>query len=250
MKKIFGIGPEDDSSTVPTSDLIYPLSPFYLAWLGVTGVFLLYTAIFTPFMIAFYFLDSICSPAPTVHFDAVLDTFFLLDICVHFLTGIYKDGDYFDDFSTVAREYLKGYFWFDVLTSIPISYIELIILADCNSQSTDKASIVGNDPTHLRLMRWVKPLRWAKIARILKIAKGGEFITQTMEYWNVSPMQAKLIMTTSMLVICIHMLACLWWLFGKVRGSLSLTLVSAQSALLQPLPALVCFMRHARASDP
>ena len=148
--------------------------------------------------------------------------------------------------------YLKGWFWFDVVTSIPISYMELAILAECESTggqppgaAADAASGVGNrvlteDPTTLRLMRWVKPLRYFKILRILKIAKGGEYINQVlvapsppaafqhvswmhsllsvcevlqvMEYWNVSPMLAKMVRTVGWLFLSIHMIACTWWL--------------------------------------
>jgi hypothetical protein len=141
LKRHFGIGPEDDSSGIPASNLIYPISTFYLAWLATTGFFLAYTAVFTPYTIAFYFLDSACSPVPTVHFDAVLDTFFIVDIFVQLVTGeesgtmdvwmqqgpsvtsvplfhsfspfllplcytgTYKDGDYFDDLKTVRHNF-------------------------------------------------------------------------------------------------------------------------------------------------
>ena len=84
----------------------------------------------------------------------------------------------------MASEYLKGWFWFDAVTSIPISYLELAIVAECASTGQPPAAsdasgaAVTEDPTTLRLMRWVKPMRYFKIIRILKIAKGGEFINQ------------------------------------------------------------------------
>lgn len=49
-QRVFGCG--------PSSKLIHPLSRFSLAWLSVTAVLLGYTAIVTPSMIAFHWLDD------------------------------------------------------------------------------------------------------------------------------------------------------------------------------------------------
>ena len=46
LKGVFGIGPRTEDS--PASKLIYPLSPFAMAWMGLTCCFLAYTAIVTP----------------------------------------------------------------------------------------------------------------------------------------------------------------------------------------------------------
>ena len=46
---------------MPNSRMIYPLSPFGLFWLVSTGFFLVYTAVVTPPMIAFHWLDPDCS---------------------------------------------------------------------------------------------------------------------------------------------------------------------------------------------
>jgi len=52
-------GPEYQD--MPHSRMIYPLSPFGLSWLGLTAFFLIYTAVVTPPMIAFHWLDPDCS---------------------------------------------------------------------------------------------------------------------------------------------------------------------------------------------
>ena len=36
--------------------------------------------------------------------------------------------------------------------------------------------------------------------------------SQTLEYWNVSPMSAKMVKTIIWLGLSIHMIACVWWL--------------------------------------
>ena len=76
VKRIFGIGPEHGD--MPASKLIYPLSPFGVAWLAVTAILLVYTAIVTPPVIAFHWLDEDCVTLPTLPIDVCLDCFFLV----------------------------------------------------------------------------------------------------------------------------------------------------------------------------
>ena len=126
---LFGIGPESIQSGKPKSRLIYPLSIFGIGWIAVTALLLLYTAIATPPMIALHWLDLECTVIPTLYFDVVVDCFFLVDIVLNFFTGIFHSDDYIDDPKKVARFYLKGMFWFDCITSFPISFVELAIKA-------------------------------------------------------------------------------------------------------------------------
>ena len=104
----FGIGPADENSARPQSRLVYPLSPFGITWIAITAVFLLYTAVVTPPMIAFCWLDPECAPAPTLYFDVVLDVFFLLDIIFNFNVGLITAGEYEDDRIVIAKKYIGG----------------------------------------------------------------------------------------------------------------------------------------------
>ena len=90
MKRVFGIGPKDFAS--PSSRLIYPLSQFAVTWMGITCVCLLYTAIVTPAVISFHWLDEPCDVVPTLPIDCVLDVYFLLDIAVNFCSGVIVRG--------------------------------------------------------------------------------------------------------------------------------------------------------------
>jgi hypothetical protein len=89
IKRVFGIGPEHpDLQGMPPSRLIYPLSPFGISWVVITAVLLLYTAVVTPAVIVFHWLDEPCYPIPTLPIDVFLDIFFLLDIGINFSTGM------------------------------------------------------------------------------------------------------------------------------------------------------------------
>jgi len=63
----------------------------------------------------------------------------------------------------------------------------------------------------------IKPLRWFKIARIMKLGKAGPIIDLIMDYWSISPIGGKTIMVMVTLIITIHIVSCIWWLW-KVLG--------------------------------
>jgi hypothetical protein len=125
LKRIFGIGPEDKESGQPASKLILPLSLFGMWWMGCTSMCLAYTTIVTPFTTSYWWLDDPCVPIPTWGFDVVLDSFFLLDIVINFNTAIWVGGELVDKRMPVAKEYLQGYFCFDLITSVPVCPLTL-----------------------------------------------------------------------------------------------------------------------------
>ena len=94
LKLVFGPATGDharpdsvhDSWHVHTN-MIHPASVFGIAWTSITAVFLIYTAIVTPPMIAFHWMDLPCADIPTLAFDTVIDCFFIVDIFVNFNTG-------------------------------------------------------------------------------------------------------------------------------------------------------------------
>jgi hypothetical protein len=116
LQYLFGIGEEHLATSTPASKLIYPLSLFAVSWVIITAVFLAYTAIVTPPIIVFYWLDPECTVMPTLPVDTMIDTFFLLDIILNFNTGVLIAGEYIDDRWRVAKIYFRGMFFFDLLT--------------------------------------------------------------------------------------------------------------------------------------
>ena len=65
----------------------------------------------------------------------------------------------------------------------------------------------------LRMIRVVKPLRWFKLARIVKLAKGGFVMNLLMDYFNISPKASQTVKVLVMLIMTIHIIACTWWLW-------------------------------------
>ena len=126
-----------------------------------------YTAVVTPAVISFHWLEESCEPVPTLYFDCTLDIFFLLDIFNHFCTGIYFQGQYRDEWKWIAWNYVTSGFVFDLATSVPVSFIEMSILNACKTHS----DAIKIDASELRFLRILKPLRLLKLARVMKLKK-------------------------------------------------------------------------------
>ena len=168
---------------LPASNLIHPLSPWGVGWVCSTAALLLYTAVVTPAVITFHWLDPACTAVPTLYPDVFVDCFFLLDIAISFGTGVMEANTYVDDCRQVASIYLRGWFLFDLVTSFPVSFFELAVMANCSKAGSD--GDVDSGP--LRFIRVMKPLRWFKLARIMKLGKMSEVSNSLMDYFNISP---------------------------------------------------------------
>ncbi len=141
-------------------------------------------------------------------FNMFVDTFFCVEVGLTFFVGIIDKGTYVvharahpltpalclpsctlhcassrlltpllpapgqDDMKSVARSYLSGRFWFDVVTSLPTSWADWAGTLKCASSSSSEEE-ESEDVTQqvLRFMRVLKPIRLVKLLRIFKVAR-------------------------------------------------------------------------------
>lgn len=58
--------------------------------------------------------------------DWSINLFFFMDIIINFITPIINDrGEVKTDLKTIRKHYLKGWFYIDVIASIPLELINL-----------------------------------------------------------------------------------------------------------------------------
>ena len=77
--KIFGIG--------HSSRLIHPSSPFSMAILMLSVLLQLYSSLTSAFLVAFFWSTDICMmQPPTLYFDVIVDSFFLCEIFLNFIS--------------------------------------------------------------------------------------------------------------------------------------------------------------------
>ena len=142
--------------------------------MGLSFLFLAYSAYVVPMQLSFWANRDPCDPYPTLIFDLIVDTYFLvlshftqrilacwcvlhladyqlceyqcrclsdvdcgfrlisdnewqIEIILNFFIGFYESGCYEDSLGSIARRYMSTItlFWFDISTSIPLSYVDL-----------------------------------------------------------------------------------------------------------------------------
>lgn len=96
-----------------------------------------------------------------------MDVIFLSDILITFNTAIYVKGNLNHSRKKIAIEYLKLWFWLDLVASFPYTEAaELAMSEDVenseNSDALEKSAV---------LLRMFKFFRFIKIIRLLRLAK-------------------------------------------------------------------------------
>ena len=93
----------------------------------------------------------------------------MIDIIVNFNTGFYKKGYLVMKRKEIIKNYMKTWFFLDLLASFPYAWI----LGDTKSDNgtIDQNSILYKTPQLLRLLKIVRFLRFLRLLRVLKLKK-------------------------------------------------------------------------------
>jgi len=177
--------------------------------LFLSGFLLFYTAIIVPVQICLWSYDDPCNAFATLNFDVIVDTFFLVEAFTQFFLGYYEeDMTYQDDLIVLLKRNLSSLtgFWFDCVTSIPWSYIDLHFYLECVADQ----SAVATTNSNARVIRVVKILRILRVARILKLVK---FVTVLEDYAVLYFGSAifKIGRLLFIAMLCVHFFACIYY---------------------------------------
>lgn len=123
--------------------IILHYSPFKAVWDWIVLLLVAYTAVFTPFTVAFLLNEDekraklnqhastrlfkkqqISGADPFVIIDLIVDIMFLIDVFINFRTTfVSKEGDIVYDPMVIAKTYFKGWFFIDALSGMPYDLI-------------------------------------------------------------------------------------------------------------------------------
>jgi hypothetical protein len=59
----------------------------------------------------------------TFYLETIIDSLFILDVIINFNTGFYDVSTLITDRKAIAIDYLKFWFWIDLISSIPYTWI-------------------------------------------------------------------------------------------------------------------------------
>jgi len=128
---------------------------------------LLYTAVRVPYAIAFD-IDEFAEVDAWFVLNRIVDFVFISDMVMVLLTA-YKDGrKMVTSHRRIAIRYLKSWFWFDLIASVPL---DLLIWMSTGAQMGDSESDEGDLSRSTKLIRVIKIFRTIRILRLLKLKR-------------------------------------------------------------------------------
>ena len=200
-KHLFGsIAKRHDPMSVPVPwGLVHPLSTFMRRWDMLTMWLLLYTAIWTPFEVAFveekrlsamYFVNMVINLA---FFTDMIINFNLMYFDEKLLTMI-------SDRKLIAKRYLRGFFIIDFISILPY----------------DDITLATGSKANLKILRIVRIVRLAKLLRILRSSRIFARFENSM---TINYGALKLVKFVVGTLFIAHWMACLWHLVKVVEQS-------------------------------
>jgi len=98
-----------------------------------------------------------------IYFEVFIDTWFIGEIILNFFTGYYEKGVMVMDMRKIFRQYMRSWFSLDVISSLPLSYVEILTTADSH-EALQSAKI-------LRIFKLTKYARLLRLLRFIKVSK-------------------------------------------------------------------------------
>jgi hypothetical protein len=201
-----------DSPEVEISRFVLlPESCFAKFWTIVVSLLLIYTATVMPFVVVFieYTTYDIWWWV-----DWIENFLFSVDILVNFCSAYYDDRYVLvTDIRKIAVRYLKTWFIIDLIACMPFDWI-IYGRIDTDS-SFDK---YGNFVRFLRLPRIYDLIRLSRIQKALKQVQLLELFESVSDFFKLRHTELKLLKACSIVILAIHIIACVWYYTAKLDG--------------------------------
>ena len=182
---------------------IMPNSSFNAVWNWVLVIILLYSAIATPFTVAFLEIEEYSA---LEWLDIFVNILFFLDFCVNLMSAYYdKDRNLITDRLSIFKNYAKGWMIIDIITWFPF---ELIL----DSDTKDK----GKFARILRLPKLYRLLRFSKLLKLMKTHVQKEIFDKIQEFLSMKNSAVKVAKSYLTIIIFVHIVACIWYLTAKL----------------------------------
>ena len=185
--------------------MCHPSCSYKLAWDSFTTLLILYSVITVPFFVCF----DIALSTEMASFHLVIDFIFFVDVIVSFRTAYLEPTTGIVDTipSHMAMKYLKGWFWPDFVSCIPV---DQVVEAYEGLRGASKFRT-------LKLIRTVRLVRLLKLARLSKLSRFIRFLEEVVEVPSALLKMIKLFVQVTFIG---HLLACMWYFIGT-QGEIS-----------------------------
>ena len=133
-------------------------------------------------------------------FEVCVSLLFLTDLLLSFGTAYDEDGAWVHDRGKIASKYLRGWFWIDAPSSIPVELLELAL------EHSDWST------AHLAVLR---VLRLFRLIRLLRLLKLDAYMAKLEESFNVNLRAVQLVSLTAKIFFVAHLLGSFFFLASQ-----------------------------------
>lgn len=179
-----------------------PETPARILWDIFLMLVIVYQAISVPFRICF----SVPVTGAWVSLEFTFTLVFILDIFVNFNTGFYMKGELVMTRKLIVKNYLKFWFWLDLLASFPYYW-----LSDGPFSDEPSDENLYRAPQVLRLIKLFRLLRLLRLAKLKRILMKIEDHIAS----NSLATLFVLLRLLSVVFFIAHWTACWWYFIGS-----------------------------------
>lgn len=133
--------------------------------------------------------------------DLLIDILFFMDILMSMLSAYYLNGVLVEDLKTLATQYVKSWFWFDLFSTFPYDYF------------------VEMDASYLFLTKISKLLKILKLFRIARIKEQftkNQISKKIFNYFRVGQQLSEFISFSLIIIVLTHVTGCFWFFLTKI----------------------------------
>ncbi len=184
-----------------------PESTFSAFWDLTQVILLLYVAITVPLRAGFSIEVELWSA--DFFLDLAIDLYFIADICLNFCTAFYKkDGTREDRLVPIAKNYVRGWFFIDLVSTLPVSYVPYFV-----DDGPVLAGSLGGEDGNGQNFRAMKALRLVRLSKMLRLARIKKIL---MKYGDNVNLQTYISVGFTMFTILflVHLLTCFFYMVG------------------------------------
>lgn len=170
--------------------VMHPMSPYTAKWDIFVLLLLMFTAIVTPYEIAFFDVEL----NGLFIVNRIVDLGFLLDMIFRFYRG-YVDfnGAYVFDRNLIRRRYTERWFWLDLVSLVPYDLVGY--------------SLESSNVTHLKTLRL---LRLIRLSKLMNFVRGFSVIKRWQSEFGIRHAAVSLVQFGIALMLVSHWGACIW----------------------------------------
>ena len=207
-----GSGPEHHGQTYDRVSQLFSDSDAYCS-LQMTTILLMYTLFEIPLELAF--IETSCEYDPLAIVNLIVDCIFCVDIAVAFHTGFYvkmlNGQDVLEDHHwLIAQRYLKGWFFVDLISSIPFERFVCGTLPKPKPGETAEGGVTDS-------LRGLKVARFLKLTRLIRFNRMlNKWQAMTAKKWQLNA--TRLLKLILMLLLTAHFMGCIWMFTATEHG--------------------------------